>query len=272
MNKKITEKIKEILNPDDLKVFEEALDNLVAEKVKAGTAVLQEEYKTKIDKIAEEYCQKRITEEVEKKTAELVESYDEKLVNLEKKVVSKLDSFLEHVITEQISDATLEKIAINETMLPVVESIKKVLKENFIEVEAEGTELIKEAQNKQITLEKKVSELIEKNMELEERLEKTATYLMISEKTDGLTNSQKNRVVKMFKDKHFDEVQEKIETFVELIKEGEEKKVEEVKKTVRKEPKTIDSVITESDTIKEDKKVIKEEKESTFADFAQRFM
>jgi hypothetical protein len=272
MSKKITDKIKEILTEADLKTFETALDEMVAEKVKVKSELMFEEYRTKTDALAETYCAERIKAETEKKTVELVESYDAKLENLEKKVVSKLDSFLDHVITEQISDATIEKIAINETMQPVVEGIKKVLKEHFIEVDAEGTEVIKEAQNKATEMEKKVSELIEKNMELEGKMEKTATYLLISENTEGMLPSQKNRVVKMFKDKHFDEVQEKIGSFVELIKESDEKKVVASKPAVKREAKVIDSVISENDHTPETKKVIKEEAEPTFASFAERFM
>lgn len=249
MSKKITDKIKEILTPKDLKIFEDAIESMVQEKVQLA----EEELKNKYDKIAEDYVSKKVVEELDGEKAKLVEDYDAKLNALEKKVVTKLDSFLDHVITEQISDENLEKIALNEVALPVIEGIKKVFTENYVELESEGSKLIESATAEKETLEAQLSESIAKNMELEERLEKTASYLLISEKTDGLAETQKKRVVEMFKGKAFDEIKEKIDTFVEMVKETSKTK-RVVKET--KEHKTVDTVITEDDHIKEEKKTV----------------
>lgn len=267
MSKKITDKIREILTPKDLEIFESAIETMVKEKV----ALAEEELKTKYDDLAEKYVAKTVSEKLESEKAKLVEEYDTKLESLEKKIVTKLDSFLDHVISEQISDETLEKIALNEVSLPVIDGIKKVFSENHIELQSEGTKMIEEAQKAKTDLEKQLSESIAKNMELEERLEKTATYLLISEKTEGLTDTQKKRVVKMFKDKSFDEVKDKIDTFVEMVKETVEKKEEKVEEST--EHKTVDAVITEEDHIEEPKKkVVTEEKEFTYTETANRYL
>jgi len=250
MNKKITEKIKEILTPEDLEAFEGAVESLISER----TALVEEELKNKYDEIAEEYVQKRLAEEIEKEKASLVESYDQKLSALEKKVVNKLDSFMDHVITEQISDETIEKIAINETLQPIVNGIKKLYEDNHIAIDADGSNVIKEKEEKISDLEKKLSESIAKGMETEERLEKTAVFLLISEKTEGMVKSQKDRVVKMFRDKPFEEVEDKIETFIEMVKESREKPIKE-----NKETKKIDEILTEDDGTVEEKPVIQEE-------------
>ena len=269
MSKKVTDKIKEILTPKDLKVFEAAVDNMVSERV----AMAEEELKSKYDQIAEEYVQKKVVEDLEAEKAKLVEEYDVKLQNLEKKIVTKLDSFLDHVITEQISDEALNKIAINEVAFPVIEGIKKVFNENYLELDSDGSRVVKEAEKMSKDLEEQLSEQISKNMELEERLEKTASYLLISEKTEGLTRTQKSRVVKMFKDKSFDEVKDKIGTFIEMVKETPVKK-EEVKESVASKRKTIDSIISEGDHIAQEKLVINETEDvqPTFAGQANRFL
>ena len=269
MSKNITQKIREMLTPADLKMFEGAIESMINDKVKGKladmVALKEEELKTKYDTLAEEYVAKQIDARLDSEKASLVESYDKKLNLLEKKVVSKLDSFLDHVITEQISDEAIEKLAINEVTLPVVSKIKSIFAENHIELKSDGEAIIKEATDKSATLEKQLSESIAKNMELEERLEKSATFILMSEKTEGLTATQKQRVVEMFKDKHFNEVEKKIDNFVELIKEGES--VVSKKKTAVIKKKKINDVIAEGDAIiekpiaKKIKKVIKEDEE-----------
>jgi len=269
MSKNITQKIREMLTPADLKMFEGAIESMINDKVKGKladmVALKEEELKTKYDTLAEEYVAKQIDARLDSEKASLVESYDKKLNLLEKKVVSKLDSFLDHVITEQISDEAIEKLAINEVALPVVSKIKSIFAENHIELKSDGEAIIKEATDKSATLEKQLSESIAKNMELEERLEKSATFILMSEKTEGLTATQKQRVVEMFKDKHFNEVEKKIDNFVELIKEGES--VVSKKKTAVIKKKKINDVIAEGDAIiekpiaKKIKKVIKEDEE-----------
>lgn len=259
--KKITDKIKENLTPEDLKVFEEAVDNMVKEKVDERVSLREEEMKAQYDKIAEEYVAKTVAEELEKEKAKIVESYDAKLNTLEKKIVTKLDAFMEHVISEQISDEAIEKIAMNEALLPVVDGVKKVFAANHIEINSDGEKVVKEATQKAEELEGQLSEQIAKNLELEERLENTASYLLIAEKTSGLTESQKQRVVKMFKGKNFEEVKEKIDTFVEMVKESSEKKV--VKEDKKEEKPTVDEVIDEKDTLKEEKKEVPVKPEDT---------
>jgi hypothetical protein len=258
MEKKITDKIKEILTESDLKLFEEAIQKMISDRV----TIIEEELKKKYDSLAEEYVAKEIAKGIEVEKAKLVEEYDSKINTLEKKVVSKLDSFLDHVIVEQISDATIEKIAINEVFAPVVEGIKKVYAENFIELKSDGSKKIQESTEKITTLEKQLSEAMAKLLESEERLEKTATYLLISEKTTDLTQTQRERVLKMFKDKHFDEVKEKIDTFVDIVKESTEKTEKEVTTEKVETPTKVDDVLTEEEHIPETKKVVAEKVET----------
>ncbi len=263
MSKKITEKIKEMLTPEDLKVFEAAVEKMVSTRVK----LKEEEIKAKYDELAEEYVSKKVNEELETAKASLIEEYDAKLKNIEQKVVTKLGSFLDHVIVEQISEESIEKLAINEIAMPVVEQIRKVFTNNYVELDTDGAGLLKVEQKKVAKLENELSEAHAKIMESEERLEKSATFLLISEKTQGLTGSQKQRVAKMFKNKKFEEVKEGIDTFVEMVKESNTPRPKSGGKG------TLDEIITEEDNIGEEKKVVQEEKqEFSFAEKANRYL
>lgn len=264
MSKKITEVIKEKLTPEDFKIFEEAVEKMIERKV----SLKEEEIKAKYDELAEEYVSKKVKEETDKNKADLTESYDAKLKNIEKKVVTKLGSFLDVVVNENINDASIEKLAINEVSMPVLEGIKKVFANNYIDLDSDGSALLKAAEKKNKELANKLSETQNKVMESEERLEKAATMLMISEKTRNLTESQKRRVTKMFAKKKFDDVESDIDTFVEMVQESAEPKTNVSGKG------TLDEIITEEDNIQEEKNIINETEENTgsFVDMAQRYL
>lgn len=243
MSKKITEKIRELLTPEDLTVFEGAIEGMIEDRVsgKLGEliALKEEELKQKYDTLSEEYVASELDKRLSDEKAKIVESYDKKLSLLEQKVVGKLDSFLDHVIVEQISDEMLEKIAINETLAPVVEGIRKVFGDNYLQLNSNPRVKLDELQEKVNEIKSELSESIEKRMELETKLEKSAVYLLISEKTNGLKTSDKQKVVEMFKDKEFDETEKNIDNYVTLIKETTDVKrhkksvIRETKKTIK---------------------------------------
>lgn len=284
MSKKITQKIKEMLTPEDLKVFESVIENMikdrVAKKVNEQVALKEEAMKKEFAVLSEEFCTKEVTDRLEKEKAKLVEKYDKTLVNLETKIVSRLDSFLESTINEQISDEMLEKIAINETLLPLVNTLREAFAKHYVEIDSTGEKTIKDLKEKAEKKEKELSESIAQNMEYEEKLEKAGVLLMISEKTGGLTESEKAHVVSTFVDRKFEEVDEKIDDFITVLKEGAKKGDKKKKKLTEKvKPKKAEQVISENDGIAQPKKtvvkpeVINEEKKTvTMTDLANQFI
>jgi len=262
MDKKIADKIKEVLSEEDQKVFEAA----ITKKVTDSVALREEEIKKEYDALSKKYCEKRIAEETAKIQASLIESYDGKMDQLEGKIVARLDGFFDHIITEQISDDAITTAATDRILSPLVEEIRQVFAKHYVTLDSDGSKALKESTNKIGNLEKQLSEAILSKMEAEEGKDKVATFLLISEKVDGLTETQKNRVVTMFKDKKFEEVKGQIDNFVSLIKESKE-----TRKT-QGDKKTIDTVISEDDNIKTEKKVIKENEENSFYSMASRFL
>ena len=277
----VTKKIESLLSPEDLKTFEEGVESVIATRTEKGIAsritVLETEMKAKYDKISEQYVEKKLVAELAKKSAELVEESNKKLVALEKKLVSRLGSFLDRVVVENISDALLERVAINEVALPIVDKIRAVFSENFIQIDSNTQKKIDEAFAKADKSEKMLSESIAKNMELEERLEKSAVFIMISEKTQGLTPTQKKTVVEEFKGSAFDEVEPKIDGFVKLVKESTEKVETAAPATVKPTKKILKKKIDEVSAPDglADKKIIVESQEDptpSILDFASEYM
>lgn len=292
MSKNITQKIRELLTAEDLKLFESAVDGMIDEKVQSKLSDLiqlkEDELKNKYESLAEEYVSKEVADRLADEKAKLVESYDKKLSLLEQKVAAKLDSYLDHVISEQISDEMLEKIAINETLQPVVEGIRAVFSENHLKLnsnaQAQIDGLAKELKEQKAEL----SESIEKRIQLETKLEQSAVYLLISEKTSGLKKSDKQKVVEMFKDKEFDEVEKNIDNYLTLIKESESVKTKaKAKKTssVKEKVETVNEgtvVDAEKEPVKKEEEVVAEvkaeakaealEEQNSMSDIANRYL
>lgn len=269
----VTEKIKEILNESDLAKFEEGVERMISDRVAQGVtekvAILETELKAKYDTISEQYVTEKVKNEVDTKIAELVTENDQKLATLEKKVITRLGAFLDKVVNESISDEILEKVAINEVALPIVQKIRGIFEDSHIEVSTDAQKSIEESETKVKRTEKLLSESISKNMLLEERLEKLAVFLLISERSQGLTGNQKKKIVEEFKSANFEDVDAKIDGFVKLIKEADSKPVEKTiveSAGVKTQPrqlkrKTVDSMIAENDSFKVKKETITESEE-----------
>ena len=277
--KNITQKIRDLLTPEDLKLFESAVESMIDEKTQNKLSDLiqlkEDELKSKYEGLAEEYVQIELGKRLSDEKAKLVESYDKKLSLLEQKIVTKLDAYLDHVISEQISDELLEKIAINETLQPVVEGIKNVFNNNHLKLGSNAESTIKTLSDSVDELKTELSESIDRRIELEGKLEHSAVYLLISEKTNGLKRSDKQRVVEMFKDKEFDEVEQNIDNYLDLIKESVSTKSRTKKQSSRKK---MDMVTEGVGVTKSTKKVAtktKTEKEIdplTIVDISNRFL
>jgi len=228
MSKNVTQKIREILTSEDLKLFEGAVESMIESRVTAKLSDLihlkEDELKNKFSTLADEYVAKTLKAKMVKEKAKLVESYDKKLTLLEQRVATKLDSYLDHMISTQISDAMLDKIAVNETLMPVVEGIRAVFGDNHLKLDSKAKSKLDGLEKEIETLKSELSESIDSRLKIEGKLEQSAVYLLISEKTNGFKNSDKQKVVEMFKDKDFDEVEKNIENYISLIKESESHK------------------------------------------------
>lgn len=218
---KLTDKIKElkdVLSDEQLVSLEDTIKEMVESEVGLRT----EEKINELEAKADEYCEQEIAKKVEEEKEALIEQYDGKLEELEENIVEKMDQFLEAEINEQISDEAVEKVAINETFEPIIKGIMHLFEDKYVSLDSEGNKVLAEQKAKTEELEEKVSELIADKMELSTLAESAAVKLLIAEKTEDMTETQKDRVKTFFEGKSFDDAKEKIDSFVELIEESDE--------------------------------------------------
>jgi hypothetical protein len=248
---KVTDRLKELLSPEDLKSFEMAIQDVIDEQTELKATELENKYKL----IAEEYVSTAKAEMKETMDKEYAVKLEEATDALESNIVEKLDAFLDHEITENITDEALDRVAINEVALPIVENIKKILEESAISLDVDGAKLLKDKDVEIANIKADNDKHIAESIEYKELAEKAATKLLIKDKTDGLKDEQTERVVSMFEGKSFDDVENKIDSFIDMIVEEENHTEKKDEKTENKEDK---KVITE-DKIEDGKKVITEQ-------------
>ena len=230
--KDIIEKLKGVLTEADLAAFQSDVTKVIEEKV----ALRVEEETVKLEKLADEYCEKQIAEQVTAKTTQLSEKYEEDLEALESNIVEKLDQYLDLEISEKISDELLEKVAINETYAPIIKGIQELFESKYVALDTEGSKLLKDLTMKVESLEDKLATKINENIELNGLCEKAAVKTIISEKTVDLTPAHRQKVAMFFEGKDFDSIHKNIDSYVEMISEevsipGKDTKAPIVEKT-----------------------------------------
>lgn len=217
-------KISEILekagiSPENQKVIEESIHSLIEEQV----SLKEEELKAKYAKLSEDYVQKELAEKEDALKKELDEQFEERVKQYEDETVENFDMFLESEISKNISDEALEKVAINETLKPVVEGVKKVFADYGLELDSEGEATLKELNLKVESFEKEINEKINENLELTKTGEKAAVIIKLNEVTAECTPEQKEKVIALFEDKSFDEVEKKAQSYADMLIEEDAK-------------------------------------------------
>jgi hypothetical protein len=240
----IVKKFKDVLTESDLEKFSAQLKSLIAEEAQKRADLVIEEKTKDIQTASEKY----VTEAVAEAKLEIAKDYDSKMEQLEEKCVVLLDQLFDKEISEKISEEMITKIAINETLSPVVEGIKKVFADNLLDLDSEGASAVTKLKVENESLSKELSKTINEKLEFAQTLETISVKTKIAEKTAGLSDVQVARVSALFEGKKFKEVETGIDSFIEQIIAEENKP--EAKKDVQ--------TIVEGDGIKEIKKVVNE--------------
>jgi len=210
---KIIEKFKDVLTEEDLKVFQEQLKEFITEESKKISDLIVEE-KTKA---IQEASDKLIEETKETLKVEIAKDYDAKMEKLEEDLIVKLDTTIDNLIESKISDDLISKVALNETLEPVIVGIKKLFSDNLLDLDLEGSGVVSKLKVENENLSKQLSESMAEKITLSETLEKISVKTLISESVSGLNDVQKDRVIKMFENKKFDDVKTNIDAMIDLV-------------------------------------------------------
>ena len=151
---------------------------------------------------------------INSKVAEIKEqlnvSYEEKLVedvaSIKSELSERVDSYLEYVADEWIQENALAvenglKTEMTESFLG---GMKSLFEEHYVTIPEEKYDVIESMVDKLDEMEGKLNEQIEKNVALNRRLAESAADVIFAEVTEGLAQTQKDKLTSLIENVEFE--------------------------------------------------------------------
>ena len=157
---------------------------------------LSEDFKAKAATIFEA----AINSKVKGIEEQLVASYEEKLVeevaSIKEELKDRVDSYLEYVADEWVAENQLAvESGLKEEMTEsFISGMKSLFEEHYVTIPEEKYDVIESMVDKLDEMEGKLNEQIEKNVALNKRLAESVSDVVFAEVTDGLAQTQKDKL------------------------------------------------------------------------------
>jgi hypothetical protein len=196
----------------------------------AGQDDLSEEFKEKAATVFESAVNSKVKEIAELMEADVKETYEQDVAKHKEELTEKVDSYLAYVVEEWMkeNEIALERGIKGEIAEDFITGLKKLFAEHYIDVPDERYNVLEDQANKIESLEKKLNEQIEKNVELnKDNAVKTRNEIM-SETANGLADTAKEKFVKLAEEIEWSDA-DSFKTKCETIKESYFGVKEEVK-------------------------------------------
>ena len=196
----------------------------------AGQDDLSEEFKEKAATVFESAVNSKVKEIAESMEAEINEINEQDVAKHKEELTEKVDSYLSYVVEEWMkeNEIALERGIKGEIAEDFITGLKKLFAEHYIDVPDERYNVLEDQANKIESLEKKLNEQIEKNVELnKDNADKTRTEIM-SEVANGLADTAKEKFAKLAEEIEWSDA-DSFKTKCETIKESYFGVKEEVK-------------------------------------------
>ena len=180
------------------------------------------------DDLSEEFKEK-----AESMEAEITEINEQDVAKHKEELTEKVDSYLSYVVEEWMkeNEIALERGIKGEIAEDFITGLKKLFAEHYIDVPDERYNVLEDQANKIESLEKKLNEQIEKNVELnKDNAVKTRNEIM-SETANGLADTAKEKFAKLAEEIEWSDA-DSFKTKCETIKESYFGVKEEVKDTL----------------------------------------
>jgi len=196
----------------------------------AGQDDLSEEFKTKAATVFESAVNSKVKEIAESMEVEVKETYEQDIATAKEELTEKVDSYLSYVVEEWMkeNEIALERGIKGEIAEDFITGLKKLFAEHYIDVPDERYNVLEDQAAKIESLEKKLNEQIEKNVELnKDNAVKTRNEIM-SEVASDLADTAKEKFAKLAEEIEWSDA-DSFKTKCETIKESYFGAKEEVK-------------------------------------------
>lgn len=167
---------------------------------------LSEEFKQKATSIFEAAVIARVNSEMEKVVTSLEEKYAADVADYKEGIVEKIDSYLNYVVENWMkeNELALENGLRTEIAEDFMAGLKNLFKEHYIEVPEEKYDVIGELQAKAETLESKLDEAINSNVELNKEVISLKRQAIIEEMSKDLADTESVKLTKLLEGVDFE--------------------------------------------------------------------
>ena len=188
-----TESTEEVVAEDEEKV-EYSLEDDINALVEGED--LSEEFKEKAATIFEAAINSKISGIKEQLTASYEEKLVEEVASIKEELKDRVDSYLEYVADEWVSENQLAvEAGLKEEMTEsFISGMKSLFEEHYVTIPEEKYDVIESMVDKLDEMEGKLNEQIEKNVALNKRLAESVSDVVFAEVTDGLAQTQKDKL------------------------------------------------------------------------------
>ena len=181
---------------------------------------LSEEFQEKARTIFEAAIRSKVSEITESIKAQYEETLVEEVKEIKAELQERLDSYLEYVADEWVSENELAiqnglKTEMTESFL---EGMKKLFEDHYVTIPEEKYDVIESMVDKLDEMESKLNEQIDKNVALNKRLAESTADVIFSEVTEGLAQTQREKLATLAENVEFESengYREKLETLKE---------------------------------------------------------
>jgi hypothetical protein len=224
--------------------FSEDLNALVESE-----ATLSEEFKAKTAVIFEAAIKSKLAEETTRLEAQYREELEEELSETKSELVEKVDSYLNYVVENWMTDNQLavQNGLRTEIAEKFMNSLKDLFTESYIEVPESKVDLVDELAEEVEELEAALNDTTAKHIEVSEELEFMKRTAVLYEASRDLADTQAEKLVKLCEDVDFDD-DESFLVKVNTIKESYFTKTI-VESSIDEESDTSDEVAAPSNTM-----------------------
>ena len=199
---------------DDTPSIEEDIEALIAGEE------LSEEFQEKARTIFEAAIKTKVAEMKEEVQKQYEVSLTEEVANLKSELTERVDSYLEYVAQEWLTENQLAvehglKTEMTESFLT---GMKSLFEEHYVEIPEEKYDVLESMVDKLDDMETKLNEQIEKNISLNKRLAESVADGIFESVSDGLAATQKEKLASLAESVEFEsetEYREKLETLKE---------------------------------------------------------
>ncbi len=215
-----------------------------------GEEGFSEEFRQKAETIFEAAVMTRVKSELTRMEEEYQTQLAEQVDQVKEGLVEKVDGYLDYVVEQWMeqNEIALESGMKSDILESFVGGLKGLFEEHYIDVPEEKYDVLGNMEQHIVTLEDKLNETTEKNVELSKKIDELARQKTIEEASSGLTDTEVDKFKGLAEELSYED-QETFKTKLQTIREnyfGEKKTTSSVVSSV---------VSDEAVTLTEDKVV-----------------